>query len=472
MTATSPPRQLHLNVNAWLSGFAASAWRTPDSDPRAFIDARHYVRIARIAEAGKFDAVFLADSVSTDGLGTGPVTALEPTVLLAAMAGATARVGLIATASTSYNEPYNIARRFASLDLLSGGRIGWNVVTTADPGSARAYGLDAVPDHATRYRRAAEFTDIVKSLWNSWDDDAFIGDKAGGRLVDLARLHPTAHRGEFFAVQGTLGLPRSPQGHPVLVQAGGSADGRELAARHAEAVFSASQSFDEALSYARDLKQRAEARGRGKNAIRVFPGLGTFLGGTEAEARRRHRELIELIPLEQSLGRLAARLGVAPDRLVLDDQLPDNLPLPNNGNGGHTFFHAIVGRARQGRLTVRQILRELAGGGGHREIVGTPEQVADDIEHWFRAGAADGFNLMPGVLPDGLQEFVDHVVPLLQRRGIFRTEYEGSTLRGHLGLARPAHPAQSQDAGESGESGNSAESAESEPAAQPVGTPA
>lgn len=435
--SAQPPRQLHLNVNAWLQGFVPSAWRVPENDPRGFVDVQHYIRVAQAAEAGKFDAIFLADSVSTDGLATGPVTALEPTVVLAAVAGATRNLGLIATASTSYNEPYNIARRFASLDHVSGGRAGWNVVTTADGLSAKAYGRDAVPDHAERYRRAGEFTQIVKDLWNSWDDDAIVGDAASGQFVDTDKLHPVRHQGEFYSVQAVLNQPRSPQGHPVLLQAGGSQDGRALAARHAEAVFSASQSFDEAVAYARELKAGAGALGRAPGSLKVFPGLGVFLGGTEAEARQRHRELIELVPVEHSLRRLAGRLGVPPELLHLDRPLPQDLPLPNNGNGGHTFFRAILARSREHGYTLRQLLQNMAGGGGHREIVGTPEQVADDIEHWFRGGAADGFNLMPGLLPSGLIEFVEHVVPILQRRGLFRRDYEGSTLRQHLGLPVP-----------------------------------
>ncbi|MFP5473609.1 MAG: NtaA/DmoA family FMN-dependent monooxygenase, partial [Gammaproteobacteria bacterium] len=234
---TAPrPRQLHLNINALHSGFVPSAWRLPESAPDAFIDVHHYVRLARIAEAGKLDAIFLADNAAiVDQIDFRPITALEPTVLLTAVAAATTHLGVIGTASTSYNEPYNIARRFASLDLVSGGRTGWNVVTTADLPSARNFGLEAVPDHAQRYRRADEFTQLVKDLWDSWEDDVFIGDKAAGRFVDLAKVHPVRHRGEFFSVQGPLNLPRSPQGRPVLVQAGASADGRELAARHAEA---------------------------------------------------------------------------------------------------------------------------------------------------------------------------------------------------------------------------------------------
>ncbi|KJK18688.1 monooxygenase [Burkholderiaceae bacterium 16] len=434
--ASRRPRRLHLNINILHSGFVPSAWRLPESDPGAFADVRHYIRVAQIAEAGKLDAVFLADNAAiVDQIHFRPITALEPTVLLASIAAATTHIGLIGTASTSYNEPYNIARRFATLDHVSAGRAGWNVVTTADAPSARNFGRDAAPDHAQRYARASEFTAVVKALWDSWEDDAFVGDKTSGRFVDPGKVLPIAHHGEHFSVQGPLNLPRSPQGHPVVVQAGGSADGRELAARHAEAVFSASQSFEESLAYGRELKSRAQALGRGPDAVQVLAGLTTIIGATEAQARRRRDELVDLIPWDYSLTRLAGTLGIAPDRLKLDERLPASLALPANGN--HTFFNATLALARRQGYSARELIRELAGGGGHRVIVGTPEQIADDIEHWFRHGAADGFNLMPDALPGGLQDFVDGVVPILQRRGIFRTEYEGSTLRGHLGLARP-----------------------------------
>jgi len=430
------PRQLHLNINILHSGFVPSAWRIAEADPHAFIDVGHYIRVAQIAEAAKFDAVFLADNASiADQINFRPITALEPTVLLASIAAATSRIGVIGTASTSYNEPYNIARRFSTLDHVSAGRAGWNVVTTADLGSARNFGREAVPEHTERYARAAEFTEVVKALWDSWEGDAFIGDKASGHFVDTDKVHPIAHHGKYFDVQGPLNLPRSPQGHPVLVQAGASPDGRDLAARHAEAVFSASQSFEESLAYGRELKARAATYGR--NAVKVLAGLTTIIGATESEALRRRDELVDLIPWSYSVARLAGTLGVPADRLKLDEQLPDNLTLPGGGNGNHTFFHATIAQARRHGYTVRELIRSLAGGGGHRVIVGTPEQIADDIEHWFKAGAADGFNLMPDVLPGGLQDFADGVVPILQQRGIFRTEYEGRTLREHLGLARP-----------------------------------
>ncbi|MGF6543752.1 LLM class flavin-dependent oxidoreductase [Paraburkholderia youngii] len=444
LPARAARRRLHLNVNILHSGFVPSAWRLDEAEPRAFVDVDHYVRVARIAEAGKLDAVFLADNAAiVDQIDFRPITALEPTVLLASIAAATTHIGMIGTASTSYNEPYNIARRFATLDHVSNGRAGWNVVTTADLPSARNFGRDAVPNHAQRYERAAEFTEVVKALWDSWEDDAFVGDKAGGRFVDVAKVHAIAHRGRYFDVQGPLNLPRSPQGHPVVVQAGASADGRELAARQAEAVFSASQSFEESAAYRRDLNERAAAYGR--PPVKVLAGLTTIIGATHSEALRRRDELVEQIPWRYSLNRLAGTLGIDVERLTLDAPLPDDLALPGGGNGNHTFFHATLAEARRHGHTVRELIRALAGGTGHRVIVGTPEQIADDIERWFDGGAADGFNLMPDALPGGLRDFVDGVVPILQQRGIFRSEYEGTTLREHLGLDRPPNPQRWRD---------------------------
>jgi len=448
MSQPQPPRQLHLNVNILHSGFIPSAWRLEAADPRAFIDVGHYVRVAQIAEAACFDAVFLADNASIiEQIDFRPITALEPTVLLSAIAAATTHIGVIGTASTSYNEPFNIARRFATLDHVSGGRAGWNIVTTADAGSAHNFGLPATPDHASRYQRADEFTTVVKALWNSWGEHAIIGDKQSGRFIDASQVRPIAHRGKYFSVQGPLNLPRTPQGQPLLVQAGGSDDGRELAARHAEAVFSAAHTVEESRAYAQAIDQRAQALGRGARAVRILPGLATIIGATEAEARQRRDRLVDMIPWTYSLKRLAGTLGIPVERLHLDRPLPDDLALPGGGNGNHTFFHATLSLAKGRTHTVRDVIRALCGGGGHRVLVGTPEQIADEIEAWFRQGAADGFNLMPDALPDGLQDFVDGVVPILQQRGLFRRAYEGRTLREHFGLARPVSQPRPADTG-------------------------
>ncbi|MBB3398503.1 MULTISPECIES: LLM class flavin-dependent oxidoreductase [unclassified Rhizobium] len=432
-------RELHLNINILHSGFSPAAWRMEGSDPRASFDINHYIKVAKIAERGTFDAVFLADQAAiSDRIDFRPLTSLEPTIVLALVAANTERIGLIGTASTTYNEPYNIARRFATLDHASGGRAGWNIVTSADLAQSRNFGLQKPVAHASRYERANEFAAVVKALWDSWEEEAFIGDTATGRFVDTGRVHPIAHSGKHFAVHGPHNIPRPPQGHPVLVQAGGSDDGRELAAEHAEAVFSASQSFEESLGYARDLRRRAARHGRPDDSILVLAGLATIIGSTEAEARSRQEELHDLIPLEYSLARLAGVLQVDQKRLELDAPLPHDIPLP--ADGGHTFFRATLALARREGLTVRGVIRALNGGTGHRTIVGTPGKIADDIETWFCAGAADGFNLMPDVLPHGLDVFVEEVVPLLRRRGLFRHEYTGRTLRDHLGLTRPQNP--------------------------------
>lgn len=428
-------RQLHLNVNLLHSGVYASAWRLSDSDPGACFDVGHYVNVAKIAERGKFDAIFLADTPAvTDRIDLRPFLSMEPTIVLATVAAATTHIGLIATASTTYNEPYNLARRFVTLDHASRGRIGWNAVTTADAAASRNFGLSQVLEHKARYDRAKEFVEVVHALWDSWEDDAFVGDKASARFVDTAKVHAIKHRGTYYNVEGPLNVPRSPQGRPVTVQAGGSSDGRDLAAAQAEAVFTLSQSIPDGVAYARDLRSRAVAYGRPSDSIVILPGLATVIGGTEAEAKRRQDELWDLVPIQYSLSRLAGTLQVSPDLLELDKPLPD-LPVPVNAN--QTMFNCTVALARKGNLTVRELLKALGGGVGHRIIVGTPEQIADDIAAWFEAGAADGFNLMPDVLPSGLETFVDEVVPLLQKRGIFRRDYEGTTLRDHLGLAHP-----------------------------------
>lgn len=428
-------RQLHLNVNLLHSGVYASAWRLPENDPRAFVDVGHYVNVAKIAERGKFDAIFLADTPAvTDRIDLRPFLSMEPTIVLATVAAATTHIGLIATASTTYNEPYNIARRFATLDHASKGRAGWNAVTTADAAASRNFGLSNVLEHKARYDRAKEFAEVVHALWDSWEDDAFVGDKVSAHFIDTSKVHAINHRGAYYSVDGPLNIPRSPQGRPITVQAGGSSDGRDLAAAQADAVFTLSQSIEDGVSYARDLRARALAYGRASDSIVILPGLATVIGSTEAEAKRRQDELWDLVPIQYSLSRLAGTLQVPPDSLELDRPLPE-IPLPADAN--QTMFRGTVALARKDNLTVRQLLKALGGGVGHRIIVGTPEAIADDIEAWFKAGAADGFNLMPDVLPTGLSVFVDEVVPLLQSRGIFRRDYEGTTLRDHFGLQRP-----------------------------------
>jgi FMN-dependent oxidoreductase (nitrilotriacetate monooxygenase family) len=432
-------RSLHLNAFLMSSGHHEAAWRLPESDPHADVDVDHWVRLARIAERGALDSLFLADGPSLwHGAEFRPAGQLDPLVLLSVLAAATTHIGLIGTASTTYNAPYNLARRFASLDHVSGGRAGWNIVTTADRGAALNFGLAGRPDHADRYARATEFLDVTLKLWDSWDDDAVLADKASGRFAAPGRIRPIDHDGEYYSVRGPLNLPRSPQGRPLLVQAGSSEDGKDFAARYAEAVFTAQQTIEDAQAFYADLKRRAEQLGRNPDSVKILPGIVPVLGGTVAEATQRARDLEELIVPAYGLRQLADTLEVPIEILALDEELPKEVVGTEGVEGAQSRAALFIALARRERLTVRQLLGRLGGGRGHWTFVGTPEQVADALETWFREGAADGFNVMGPVLPSSLADFVEQVVPILRRRGLFRSDYEGTTLRDHYGLARPA----------------------------------
>ncbi|NYV77657.1 LLM class flavin-dependent oxidoreductase [Streptomyces sp. UH6] len=440
-TPDRPDRKpLHLNAFLMSAGHHEAAWRLPESPARGGTDIAHYQDLARIAERGKLDSVFLADSPVLHGdPGRRPSSKLEPTVLLTALAAVTRHVGLIATASTSYNEPFNLARRFASLDHVSGGRAGWNIVTTAGAEAARNFGLDDTPLHHARYERAAEFVEVAAKLWDSWADDAVVADKERGVHALSERVRRIEHRGAHFRVDGPLNVERSPQGHPVLVQAGSSEDGKDFAARYAEAVFTAQQTLEDGIAFYQDVKRRAVAFGRDPEGIKILPGIVPVIGDTEAQARELDAELDRLISPEYARRQLAATLRIAPEDLDLDRELPEDIPTEDEIEGAKSRFTLIVDLARREHLTVRQLIGRLGGGRGHRTFAGTAVQVADTIEHWYDSGAADGFNIMPAVLPSGLERFVDQVVPILQERGLFRTEYTGTTLREHYGLPRPAN---------------------------------
>jgi FMN-dependent oxidoreductase (nitrilotriacetate monooxygenase family) len=410
------------------------------------MDFKEYAHITQVAEEAKFDTIFFQDTVGVAGsraLARGERTRaklsrtvkLEPTAALAALAMVTSRIGLVATATTTYNEPYNIARRFASLDHLSGGRAAWNVVTTFVPDVAANFSDASLPNHDGRYERANESVDIVRRLWASWEQEALVGDKARGVFADGSRVHPINHTGAHYSVRGPLTLPRSPQGWPVLFQAGSSEPGRELAARFADVVFTAQNTVEAATEFRTDVRRRVKAHGRDPDSVRVLPGLLPVLGGTEAEARARKDKLDELGG-HAELKKLALRVGVKVEDLKLDEPMPVELIEANSGfRGSRGFRNAAVRLATEEKLTVREVLYR--NGGGHRQAVGTPEQVADMIEAWHREGAADGFNLMIDVLPSGLRDFVEQVVPLLQRRGAFQRDYAGATLRENLGLPKP-----------------------------------
>ncbi|MEU8968382.1 LLM class flavin-dependent oxidoreductase [Streptomyces monashensis] len=434
-------RKLHLNAFLMNTGHHEASWRLPESDPYAHVDLRHYVRLARTAERGTFDSLFLADGPQLWGdLAQRPAGALEPLTLLTALATATEHIGLIATASTSYNSPYNLARKFASLDIISGGRAGWNIVTTAGAEAARNFGLDAEPAHAERYARAAEFLDVALKLWDSWEDDAIVADKAAGVWGDDSKIHPPAHQGPYFSVAGALNVPRSPQGYPLLVQAGSSGDGKAFAARYAEAVFTAQQTLADAQAFYADLKSRTARAGRDPGHLKVLPGIVPVLGSTEAEAQAAERLLEDHIVYDHGAARLERLLQLPSGTLRLDGPLPADLPPESAIEGAKSRYTLVVELARRERLTVRQLIGRLGGGRGHLTFAGTPEQVADRIGTWFAQGAADGFNIMPPVLPSGLDAFVEHVVPILRARGLFRREYgPRQTLRERYGLPRPAN---------------------------------
>jgi FMN-dependent oxidoreductase (nitrilotriacetate monooxygenase family) len=430
-------RTLRLNLFLMGVGHHEAAWRHPDVDRSRVLDIRHYQDLAVVAERAGFDSVFLADQVAAaPDVRHGTPRVFEPLTLLTAIAAVTERIGLIGTASTSYAEPYNLARQFASLDHLSGGRAGWNIVTSAGNDAARTFGRDAAADHRERYQRAAEFVEVVTALWDSWDDDALVLDPSAGVFADDRRVHPVEHAGRFFRVDGPLPGPRSPQGHPLLVQAGSSPDGRAFAARHAEAVFTAQQTLAEGRELADDLRRRAAAWGRPPGSVAVLPGVVPILGSTQAEADRLADELERLIVPTRALRALSQQLGVDLSDHPLDEPLPA-LPPVEQVNGAQSRFLLIRDLAERERLTVRQLLGRLCGGRGHNVFTGTPEGLADHVQSWFDAGAADGFNIMPPLLPDGLTTFADHVLPELHRRGLLRGEVGGGTLRERYGLARP-----------------------------------
>lgn len=437
---SDPARTMHLNAAIVGLGQFAGAWRLPEADPSRFVSLAHFQELAQLAERGTFDAVFLPDVPAVDGdVRFAPAHALDPLVLLAGVAAVTERVGLVATASTTYNHPYTVARQLASLDHVSGGRAGWNVVATARPAVAANHGDDELPGHAERYARAAEFVDVARLLWDSWDEAAYRGDKESGEFADPELIAPIAHRGERFAVEGPLNVPRPPQGHPVLLQAGASETGLDFAARYAEAVFTILHTTEDGQRAAADLRARVQTAGRPVDAVRIFPGLLPVVGATEAEAQARRAELEALVPLEYGRKRLALRLGVEPEVLDLDRPIPlELLPDESDVNGSRGFFKTISEFARREQLTVRDTIRRLGGGRGHTVVAGAPEQIADRMQEVFESGAADGFVVFADVLPSGLEAFVDHVVPELRRRGLFREQYEGKTLRDHYGLAKPA----------------------------------
>ncbi|MET0267094.1 MAG: LLM class flavin-dependent oxidoreductase [Duganella sp.] len=428
------PRQLKLGFILHGVGPGWGDWRHPDADPTASTNIDFYLRQAKLAEQGKFDFLFVADSVHiTEKSSPHYLNRFEPLTILSALATHTRHIGLVGTLTVSYSEPYTVARQFASLDHISRGRAGWNVVTSWLSGSAENYGKPVHPPHEVRYRIAAEHLTTVQGLWDSWEDDALVHDKASGQFIDPSRLHTLNHQGEFFSVRGPLNIARSPQGQPVIFQAGASEDGRNFSARYADAFFTEGSTIESSQAYYADIKRRAAAFGRAPQQLAVLPALRAIVGATEEEAQQRFQQAVALIRVEDALVALARSFNEHDlNQYPLDGPFPDIARFGADSN--RSASERIVRTAREQNLTLRQTALHFAS--PRQEFVGTGEQVADAIERWFGNGAADGFILFES-LPYQLDAFVEHVVPVLQQRGLFRREYQASTLRGNLGLDIP-----------------------------------
>ncbi len=415
------------------------AWRYPGAFPDGNFNFQHHVRFARTLERGRFDAIFLADSQAVLPMPmaalkrSATVTSFDPMTLLPALAAVTTRLGLIATASTTYNEPYHVARKFASLDHISGGRAGWNVVTSGNPHEAMNFGKDEHLEHAERYRRAREFYEVVTGLWDSWADDAFVRDVEAGVQFDPDKLHVLNHQGEHFRVRGPLNIARPIQGWPVIVQAGSSEAGRALAAETAELVFTSHIELPEAQRFYADVKARMGRYGRARDHLKIMPGAFVVTGATLQEAQAKKARLDALVHPDSGVASLSVVLGTDVSGFDLDGPLPE---IPET-NSSRSTREKLVDLARRRNMTVRQLAQYVGGAYGTLEMIGTPAMVADQMEEWLLTEGCDGFNVMFPYLPGGLDDFVNGVIPELQRRGIFRQEYEGATLRENLGLPRP-----------------------------------
>jgi alkanesulfonate monooxygenase len=427
-------RHMKLGLFFAPGGHHLAAWRHPNAYPYGF-DIKSYVACAQTAERACFDMVFVADvySLTPDGKYRDTLR-FEPITLLSALAMVTSRVGLVATATTTYNEPYNVARQFASLDQISYGRAGWNIVTSSSALEAHNFGYDAHPAAANRYNIAHEFVEVVRGLWDCWDENALPIDKASGTFFDPDKLHVLNHDGRHFKVRGPLTIPRSPQGQPVLVQAGSSDDGRNLAASVAEVIFTIQRDLAGAQAFYKDIKRRAAAHGRNPDHALVLPGVMPIIGRTRQEAHDKYEQLQALIHPEAGLRALGQTLGMDLSGVNLDGPLPD----VDMAKLTQSRAVGIVETARKEQMTVREVYEKLVVSKGHRHLIGTASEVADNLQDWFEGGGADGFNVMPAQFPDGLNDFAELVIPELQRRGLFRTAYEGMTLRQHLGVPAPA----------------------------------
>ena len=434
---SQPKRKLKLGVFIAGTGHHVASWRHPNAVPDAAMNLDYFKQLAKKAEEGKLDLFFLADSLSINQTSHPNVlTRFEPLTLLSSIAESTSTIGLAATASTTYSEPFHIARQFASLDHLSGGRAAWNVVTSSIEETAKNFSGEEHLAHHKRYERAEEFVDVVKGLWDSWEEDALVRNKETGEFFEPGKLHELQHKGEFFSVRGPLNVSRTPQGQPVIIQAGSSEDGQKLAAKTAELIFTAQNDLDKAKEFYQSLKGKVEAAGRAREDVSIMPGIFPIIADTKEEAQAKYEELQELIVPEIGLSILQNYLGgIDLSQYPLDGPLPEIDP--STSNAVKSRFDLVMNMARKDNLTIRQLYQSVAGSRGHNIFIGTPEQLADVMETWLVEEAADGFNVMPPLLPEGLDVFVDRVVPILQERGLFKTDYTGQTLRENLGLTEP-----------------------------------
>lgn len=434
-------RSLILNLVIRAQGSHAGGWRFTRTAPADVTSLGYYLSIARTAERGLFDTAFLTDTLS---LSTDPVEALQwpldPLVLMSAIAAGTSHLGLIVTHSTTFNAPFNTARMFASLDHLSQGRAGWNVVTSSSDLAAQNFGDDSILDHDERYRRAAEYLDATFALWHSWEPGAIRGDKATGTLVDTDAIHRVDVHSEHYRVKGPLNSPRSPQTVPLISQAGNSGPGRDLAARYADLVYSHHTGLPDAKAYADDVRARARGFGRDPDNLRFLPGVVPYVRSTEAEAKQLTTQLFELDAPEARIAKASDLLGVSLSSAQLDSPVPwDAIAARRSAWGKPAKVEQLLAEAGTAAApaSLRELVIRLDLRFQHRALIGTPEQVADYIEAGFSGRAFDGVSVIPPVLPEGIEDFVDHVVPILQQRGLHKTRYGEGTLRDRLHLPAP-----------------------------------
>ena len=432
--------QLRLGAFIYYSGHHSASWRHPEARSNEIFSVDLYKDLAQTAERGKFDMMFLADLLYAINVEKSASGMLDPVTLMSAISTSTTKLGLTATVSTTYNQPYNVARRYATLDHISKGRAAWNIVTSQLDIEAHNYGKEKHPEHSLRYEMAEEFVDLVTALWDSWDDDAIALDKENGLFAHADKVKEIHYEGRWYSSKGPLNVPRPPQGYPVLVVAGSSEAGKDFAAKTGEVVFTAQQSLESAQQFYRSIHEKLAAQGRHKNSIKIMPGISPIVARTEQEAWAKHAQLQSLITEHDAVTAVAGFIGFDLSSYNPHGSLPENLPdVATASNGMKSRVQLLMDTAKTENLSIVELGRKMLGARGHLQFVGTPEQLANLLELWFNAYACDGFNIMPPVLPAGLDDFVDLVIPVLQERGLFRKDYEGDTLREHLGLERPMY---------------------------------